>query len=181
MMYFPLDIDTAEGFLIFSMRISEDPKLILNGLRRQFPKLVLQFLNPSSILGADHLAWSVRQNWFAAKRGILAAQRQEVDLLMRVASTNQISEAFDVAGVSDNQLDIVVTAIGLNNILKRFMSQIRKNFQIAPNISVGNQKSILERTSLPREILRKNKEILPLLLLEISAVRLANKPSSMKE
>ncbi len=168
MKYFQ-SLQRNEGFLIFHIRTKENPKLILENLRKRYPHLAIQFVKPSAVQGDGHLIWAIRQNWVAAKRRILAANRQEVDLLMRLTQTDQISEAIHFAGVSSRHRGAIVVVIGPKIDLENFESWICERQDTSSDLPLRNSLSRYR----PVE-----KERWQLLLLEKSAILLATSRAS---
>jgi tRNA threonylcarbamoyladenosine modification (KEOPS) complex Cgi121 subunit len=63
----------------------------------------IQGFNTKVIFGKEHLIEALKITLEALKRGITVANRPEVDLMLRIACTNQISEAIRYAGIKEGE------------------------------------------------------------------------------
>jgi len=90
-MEFALD----EGVTGFAGRLPcvEGPRELYESLSREFPGIVLQVIPSSLILNGTHAKLLVIQCYEYLKRGIPAAEKPEIDLLLRVAGMDRIDEA----------------------------------------------------------------------------------------
>lgn len=61
----------------------------------------VQLLNPQAVFGINHLLGIVRISLEAGMRSTLLANKLEIDILLRIAQTTQISVAFQRAGMKD--------------------------------------------------------------------------------
>ena len=91
-----LPLDSAEGFL--------------RGLRAQHPTLIVQLLAMDSVPPGRAVAMIAEQTLRARRTGAMLADKPEVDLLLRLAGTNQISAAIEKAGYRSGGAMVLVAA-----------------------------------------------------------------------
>jgi tRNA threonylcarbamoyladenosine modification (KEOPS) complex Cgi121 subunit len=72
----------------------------MDEVRRISGNTYIQGFNTEVIFGKEHLIEALKITLEALKRGIIVANRPEVDLMLRIACTNQISEAIRYAGIN---------------------------------------------------------------------------------
>ena len=72
---------------------------LLDGLRAEFPRVVLQAVAGRFVLGASHLRRVAAVSAEAKRRRTMVARRVETDMLARLAGTAQVSAAIGAAGI----------------------------------------------------------------------------------
>jgi hypothetical protein len=107
---------------------------LLLGLRRSHPALVVQLLGLKRVPAPKAVVMICEQTFRAAKTGALLAEKPEVDLLLRLAGTNQISVAIQRAGYRSGGTMILVAAGPPKDIvaLRRELSR-GSRFSILPD------------------------------------------------
>jgi tRNA threonylcarbamoyladenosine modification (KEOPS) complex Cgi121 subunit len=81
-------------------------------LRKEFPDTFIQALNFDVIYNYEHLFEILRISNLAKKRNVMCSHKIELDFLLRVMGTNQISQAIKEGGVT---LDQYITFVVLAN------------------------------------------------------------------
>jgi len=114
-------------------RIS-DPDEFIRSLRARSGKAMVQALDASFVAGKEHILEVVRQSLRARKAGTMLSKRIEVDLLLRVACTNQISRALDDVGVKKNVNDVLVVAIGRKRDLHQLLKHLKDSYKLNANV-----------------------------------------------
>lgn len=137
------DGNTCLAIRVGSRRAVE-PKDILDELRRNFPKLILQIISDNAVYDDEHLKWVARQSWFAKDRVIMLAKKVELDLLMRIAGTAQISHALKVAGARKDE-PFIILAIGEEGVVGSLFSWVKREFAI---IQFNKDRAIPPRLSI---------------------------------
>ena len=153
---------------------SEEPKNFLEDLRKEFPKIAIQILSADAVYNPEHLKWVVRQSWLAKERGIMLAKRVELDILMRVAVSSQISDAIEIAGAKRNHRFIVI-GIGAENELQNLFSSVKKKCKIIPFPSAGQRQVLTRFRITEKEIDASGQGKEPLLLAEKGLLELLEK------
>ena len=76
---------------------------IVELIRHHFESVYIQGLNTEAIFGLQHVVEALKITLEAFKRGIMAANRPELDLLLRISCTTQISKAISHAGIKSEK------------------------------------------------------------------------------
>ena len=71
--------------------------------RYRFENVYIQGINVEAIFGLQHVVEALKITLEALKRGIMAANRPELDLLLRISCTTQISKAISHAGIKSGK------------------------------------------------------------------------------
>jgi tRNA threonylcarbamoyladenosine modification (KEOPS) complex Cgi121 subunit len=72
-------------------------------IRSNFENVYVQGFNTEAIFGLQHIIGALKITLEALKRGIMAANRPELDLLLRISCTTQISKAIVHAGIKSGK------------------------------------------------------------------------------
>ena len=120
-------ISGVKGLLI------PDPQIFLTSLQLD-SSVAIQAVDVQSVAGHEHLRLILEQAEESRRRGILYAQRLEVDILLRIACSLQIKQAFDRVGLKKGKQDLAIMAIGpmakVDSVWKRLRRMIPLNFAI---------------------------------------------------
>ncbi len=94
-----------------------DHKALRERLATEHPHALVQTLDPGSVPGDFAVRMVAAQTMKAAKSGNLLAKRPEIDFLLRMAGTTQISLALKTAGAKSGEPFVLVIvgteAVGL--------------------------------------------------------------------
>lgn len=88
----------------------DNPARFLMDIKGMDDTLHIQVVNTDNILGREHVVEVVKQSIEAEKRKILLAERVEMDMLLRLACTDQIARAIEVVGLRHGINDAMVIA-----------------------------------------------------------------------
>jgi molybdopterin converting factor small subunit/tRNA threonylcarbamoyladenosine modification (KEOPS) complex Cgi121 subunit len=138
----------------------------IDDLRLKYPKLKFQVISSNFVLNASHLKKILSISINAEKNNILLSNKIETDILMRFASTLQISNAISSVGLKPS-VNFILIAIGnknyfnslyselsplcVNLFLKNHESYIKKHF----NISKKHIDSVYSKTPLEDILVEK--------------------------
>ena len=138
----------------------------IDDLREKYPKLKFQVISSNFVLNASHLKKILSISINAEKNNILLSNKLETDILMRFASTLQISNAISSVGLKPS-VSFILIAIGNkhhfnsvyselsplceNLFLKNYTSFIKKHF----NISKKHVDSVYSKTPLEDILVEK--------------------------
>ena len=130
-----------EHFLLSCIRDLEicDVESTLDRLRSINKHVVIQAVNAVFIAGIEHVIGILQQSVRAKKHGILLSKKIEIDILLRLACTNQIDKALTNIGLRDGTNSILVIAVGRINCLKMIRKYIIANYDIDDNILVQSK------------------------------------------
>ncbi len=96
----------------------------LDSLRAKFPKTTVQAVSSKFILNISHVKKIVGISLESKRRGILLSDKLETDILLRFASTTQISRAISDLGIKPSK-DFVVIALGARSSLEKMEGELR--------------------------------------------------------
>lgn len=103
-------------------------------LRSVNKNIAIQAVNADLVAGFEHVLGILHQSMEARKRNILLSKRIEVDILLRLACTDQIEKALDNIGLREGKNNVLIIAIGNLNNLKELRKYLLENCSINDNI-----------------------------------------------
>ncbi len=98
----------------------------LLSIRTEFPDLLIQAVASNFILNRDHAKKIISISILAKKHRMLLSKKLEVDILLRLAGTTQITDAIKNIGIRKNQ-NFLLIAIGKKLLLNRLHQSISPN------------------------------------------------------
>ncbi len=138
----------------------DDPREFIDSIRALEPRVTIQVLNSDNIL-REQVIEVVKQSIEASKRSILLADRIEIDMMMRLACTEQISKAIEFIGLRRGVNNTLVIALGEYDMVarlgKRLSSTLHttafkdisyKNLQLLYGIDEGEVSSVIAESTL---------------------------------
>ena len=115
-----LDFGRQRSGLISGLRsVALDPNYALTEIRGDHPSLTVQALDSSYVAGPKHLELILMQSLTAREKNVLYADKQEIDLLARVACDRQFSRALEKVGLRKGIRGIALVALGERSELER--------------------------------------------------------------
>ncbi|MEM0030641.1 MAG: KEOPS complex subunit Cgi121 [Candidatus Nitrosocaldus sp.] len=99
--YIDLSIEEPEGFMKSVRTLAEE---LHKGI-------IVQVINADNIAGLEHLLEVLAQSLEAERRSCLLAKRVEVDMLLRLACTRQISDAIESVGLKRGRSKAVLVVV----------------------------------------------------------------------
>jgi tRNA threonylcarbamoyladenosine modification (KEOPS) complex Cgi121 subunit len=126
---------------------------ILSALREDSPGVIIQIFGANRAPNAAAVEMIAAQTLSASKSGSTLAERPELDLLLRLAGTRQIGEAFRRAGYKSNAKRLFVVAASDGNAsrlgkLGRRLSKDRRFAEVAKNKLGKIDLEAIERAAL---------------------------------
>ena len=97
---------------------------VLDDFRKEFPGIFIQGINFDIVYNYDHIYEILKISNFAKKRNIMCSNRIELDFLLRMVGTNQISQAINNGGLKINKyvvFVIVATRIQIEEIKQKLI------------------------------------------------------------
>jgi len=120
----------------------------LDDLRTSHRHLIIQAINPKFLLSAQHAKKILAISLQAKKTNTMLSKKIETDILLRFATTTQISEAIKTAGRKMNE-DFLVIAIGKKSSLSRLYSELKPFLNQKP-LSRNNQPFLKKRFNISK-------------------------------
>jgi tRNA threonylcarbamoyladenosine modification (KEOPS) complex Cgi121 subunit/molybdopterin converting factor small subunit len=132
-------INSIHTSIIGVRRIAEDAGKLVDRLRAEHVGVSIQAVKADAVYGTDHLLGIIRITLEAEKRKIMLANKREIELLLRLACTNQISAAMRRAGLKKNAAGCFVALSQDGEELRRFSENIKSEFEVDDWILKANK------------------------------------------
>jgi len=113
----------------------------IDNLRSKYPKLKFQVISSNFILNASHLKKILSISLNAEKNNILLSHKLEIDILMRFASTLQISNAISSVGLKPS-VNFILIVIGNKNYFNSLYSELSP---LCVNLFLKNNTSFIKK------------------------------------
>ncbi len=142
---------------------------ILDTLRKQHPKLVIQIIRANMILNVNHVKKILRISLAAKSTNTMLSDTLESDILLRFACTRQITDAIKKAGIQTNK-DSLLIIMGKKSEIEKIEDKIKDLPKI--NVLPHNSKFIKKQFGITKKELNSVISENPLedLLAERSAI-----------
>jgi tRNA threonylcarbamoyladenosine modification (KEOPS) complex Cgi121 subunit/molybdopterin converting factor small subunit len=111
------------------MSSNMDPGQVIDGMREANRRLSIQIMAADAVFGFEHAHRIAQMALEAESRKIMLAKRVETDLLLRLACTNQISEAIARAGLKKGKSACIV-ALSSGRENRDFEKWLQKAFEV---------------------------------------------------
>lgn len=128
--------------------ISEDPGKLVDKLRAQNKDISIQAVNAGAVYGADHVVKVIRITLEAEKRNIMLANKRETEFLLRLACTDQISEAIKRAGLKKDAPGCFIALSQDNAALEQFASFVKDNFETDDSVVMPTKEKRMKLSSM---------------------------------
>jgi len=109
--------------LYFNAFIDEPARFIMD-IRSIEPRVNIQIVNTDNILGREHIIEIIKQTIEAKRRGVLLADKVEVDIILRLACVDQIEKAIEILGLKHGMNNATVIALGSYDILMQLGNRL---------------------------------------------------------
>ena len=165
---FSIDKSSVEIFdVLFHKDLHRD---FLDELRTSHKQLIIQAINPKFLLSAQHAKKILAISIHAKKTKTMLSKKIETDILLRFATTTQISEAIKIAGRKINT-DFLIIAIGKKSSLSVLYSELKPFLNQKP-LSRNNQPFLKRQFNISKNQLSavKSKDSLEDIIVEKAAV-----------
>jgi tRNA threonylcarbamoyladenosine modification (KEOPS) complex Cgi121 subunit len=110
--------------------------------------VAVQAVNADLVAGIQHVMGILYQSLEAKKRRILLSKRIEVDILLRLACTDQIDKALTNVGIKEGRNNVLVIALGRINSLKMLRKYIAKNYGMDDNVLAPSKRRLKDISTL---------------------------------
>jgi tRNA threonylcarbamoyladenosine modification (KEOPS) complex Cgi121 subunit/molybdopterin converting factor small subunit len=115
-------------------KIIHDPGNLVDTLRAQHHNVSIQAVNANTVYGEEHVRGVFRIALEAEKRDIMLANRCETELLIRLAGTDQISEAIRRIGLKKDAPGCFIAFSQNNELLCQFERWVKSNFDLNDSV-----------------------------------------------
>lgn len=125
---------------------------LLRMLRKSNPRVAIQVLRADSVFGIEHVVEALRIVMASEQRGTMIANRAETELLLRLACTNQISEAVSLVGFKSGKPACIVGFSEQPNDVRNFVTFVSNAYRVDQSVLLpedGKATALIERLGLP--------------------------------
>ena len=139
-----LKLDNVHVMLagITKLRITGKDRFI-RSIRAINNRVTMQAIDANFAAGKEHVLSILQQSLQAKKKGTMLSKRIEIDMLLRLACTNQISKAVDDIGLKDGINNVLIIAIGKISDLKFVQKYLAKNYRLSNVLKLSEKKTRL--------------------------------------
>ena len=123
-------LDGNQVLIIGVRKVTADAGELVDRLRSDNRGISIQAANADAVYGTDHVLGVLQITLEAEKRGIMLANRREAELLLRLACTDQISEAIKRAGLKKDAAGCFIAFSQDGTAVRRFEDYAMKNFEL---------------------------------------------------
>jgi len=136
-----LKLDSQHVMLagIKKLRI-QDTDGFIRSIRAINNRVAMQAINADFAAGKEQVLSILQQSLQAKKRGTMLSKRIEIDILLRLACTNQISKALDDIGLKDGINNVLIIAIGKISDLKAVQKHLARNYKLSNVLKLSEKK-----------------------------------------
>ena len=110
--------------------IREDPGGLIDTLRSEYNNISIQAVNAVSVFGEEHVHGIVKLVLELEKRKIMLTNRREIELLVRLAGTNQITEAIRRVGLKKDTAGCFIAFSANKESIYQFQMDIKSQFEL---------------------------------------------------
>jgi len=119
-----------------------DVTAFLREIRSVNKHVAVQAVNADLVAGMQHVMGVLYQSVEAKKRHILLSKRMEIDILLRLACTDQIDKALTNVGIKEGRNNVLVIAVGRINSLKMLRKYITENYGSDDNVLAPSKRRL---------------------------------------
>lgn len=115
-------------------RLKGDPGKLIDSLRAAHPDVMVQAANAQAVYGHEHALGALYIAIEVLERKVMIAQRPEAEVLLRLACTDQISEALKRAGLKKEMPCCFIAFSKDAGALKKFGGHIAREFELDDSV-----------------------------------------------
>ncbi|MDQ4051030.1 MAG: MoaD/ThiS family protein [Thermoproteota archaeon] len=128
--------------------ITHDPGELVDMIRGQYKNVSIQAVNADVVYGEQHIMGVLKIALEAEKRKIMLANSCEMELLIRLAGTDQISEAIRRAGLKKGVAGCFIAFSQDNKALRQFEEWIKSKFDLSGSVLEPNENKRIRLASM---------------------------------
>ena len=129
-------------------KIIHDPGKLVDMIRSQHNNVLIQAVDANAVYGEEHVLGVLRITLEAEKRNIMLTNRCEIELLIRLAGTDQISEAIRRAGLKKDVAACFIAFSQDNEAIRQFEQWIKSEFSLNNSVLKPNEDKRIRLASL---------------------------------
>jgi tRNA threonylcarbamoyladenosine modification (KEOPS) complex Cgi121 subunit/molybdopterin converting factor small subunit len=132
-------LDSYHVLITGVQKIVHDPRKVVDMMRAQHANVLIQAVNANAVYGEEHILGVLRIALEAEKRNIMLTNRCEIELLIRLAGTDQISEAIRRVGLKKDVAGCFIAFSHDNEALHQFEKWIESEFDLNDSVLKPNE------------------------------------------
>ena len=105
-------------------KVRDDPGRMLDNMRLQNPGVFVQAADAQAVYGTEHVIGALQIALEAQTRGIMIADKVEIEVLLRLACTDQIADALRKAGLKKGRHGCFIAFSRDEQAIKNFGGQL---------------------------------------------------------
>ena len=129
-------------------KIIHDPGKLVDMIRSQHDNVSIQAVDANAVYGEEHVLGVLRIAIEAERRNIMLTNRCEIELLIRLAGTDQISEAIRRAGLKKDVAACFIAFSQDNEAIRQFEQWIKSEFDLNNSVLKPNEDKRIQLASL---------------------------------
>ncbi len=123
------------SFLVTGFRGAKgDPGKTIDSLRALHPDVMVQAADAQTVYGRDHAVGALYVAVEALERKVMMANRPEAEVLLRLACTDQISEALKRAGLKAGKAGCFIAFSKDARALGKFGEHVAQEFELDDSV-----------------------------------------------
>ena len=128
-------------------RIREDPGILIDRIRAAHPGVIVQAADARSVYGRDHVIGALLIAIEALERKVMIANKVEAEVLLRLACTDQISEALRRTGLKNGHPGCFIALSKDRVALEKFAQYVAQEFELNDSVlePTGTKKAKLAK------------------------------------
>ena len=115
-------------------KIPCDPGNLIDTLRIEYPDVVIQAADARAVYGQEHVIGAFCIAIEAHARKVMIANRLETEILLRLACTDQISEALKKTGLKPHRPGCFIALSKDQRVLKKFGAYLAQKFELDDSV-----------------------------------------------
>lgn len=115
-------------------KLKGDPGKLIDGLRAAHPGVMVQVADAQAVYGHEHALGALFIAIEAFERKVMIAKRPEAEVLLRLACTDQISEALKKAGLKKEKPCCFIAFSKDAGALKKFGEHLAQEFELDDSV-----------------------------------------------
>jgi tRNA threonylcarbamoyladenosine modification (KEOPS) complex Cgi121 subunit/molybdopterin converting factor small subunit len=154
-------------------KITHDPGKLVDMIRSQHNDVSIQAVDANAVYGEEHMLGVLRIALEAEKRNIMITNRCEIELLIRLAGTDQISEAIRRAGLKKDVPGCFIAFSQDNKALRQLEEWVKSEFELNDSVLKPNTDKRIRLASLLGSPAKLDNDEFLQYLLEKAAILIA--------
>lgn len=115
-------------------KLEGDPGKIIDGMRAAHPEVMVQAADAQAVYGWEHAIGALYVAIEAFERKVMIVNKPETEMLLRLACTDQISEALKRSGLKRGHPGCFIAFSKDAQALERFGEHLAKEFELDDSV-----------------------------------------------